>query len=563
MARRVRFFLALGLLALLASLAPVVSATPAAQSTVWSAEYYNNTSLSGPPALLRGDADISFFWPEYTSPAEGFVNSDNYSVRWTRSIYFGSAGNWVFTTVNDDGMRLWVDGNITVDAWYDQSATTHTGTIYLAAGWHLVKVEYYNHVLGGTARVSWSQTGSFTDWTGEYYNNQTLAGSPTLTRNDTAINFNWANAAPDPSLPADHFSARWTRTVYFNAGTWRFTTTTDDGVRLWVDGTLLIDHWVDQPSTTYTGDITLAAGNHTIRIEYYENLGKAIAQMSYASVTTPAAGAWHGQYYGNISLSGSPVLVRDDATLHFDWGIGSPDPSIPPEYFSVKWDSTQSLPVSSNYTVLVSSDDGVRVWVDGALVIDAWNEHPPQLFSAVRYYAGGAHNVHVEYYERTGGAMVGVDLIPGSTPPPTPPVGDVIVDDRAAGWRSGGSAATWRGATNGYAGHSYWTFNNSYAKPLYNWARWYPTLPRAGNYAVYAYIPGGLASTTNARYWIYHNNRYDLAARAQVFTADNWLSLGTFYFHALGGENVSLSDVTYECYLCRTVVFDAVKFSPR
>ncbi len=563
MARLVRVFLLVGSLALIFAVAPAVSAAPAAQSTTWSAEYYNNINLSGPPALLRGDPDINFSWPERTSPAPGFVNADNYSVRWTRSLYFGSAGNWIFTTVNDDGMRLWVDGNITVDAWYDQGPTTHTGTIYLGAGWHLVKVEYYNRILGGTARVSWSLTGSFADWTGEYYNNQTLSGSPTLRRNDPSINFNWGQSSPDASIPADHFSVRWTRTVYLNAGTWRFTATADDGVRLWVDGSLLIDRWVNQPSSTYTADITLGAGNHTIRMEYYDNTVNAVAQLSYSTIAAPAAGAWRGQYFSNVSMSGAPVLVRDDASLHFDWGIGSPNPVVPSDNFSVKWDSTQTLPISSNYTVLVSSDDGVRVWVDGVLVIDAWTDHPPQLFSAVRYYAAGAHNVHVEYYERGGGAMVGVDLIPYSPAPAPQPVGDVIVDNRGTGWQAGGSSATWRSAPTGIGGHTYWTFNNSYTKPLYNWARWYPTLPRAGNYEVFAYIPSGIASTTNARYWVYHNSRYNLAAKAQVFTADNWLSLGTYYFSAAGGEYVSLADVTYECYMCRTVVFDAIKFSPR
>jgi hypothetical protein len=156
-----------------------------------------------------------------------------------------------------------------------------------------------------------------------------------------------------------------------------------------------------------------------------------------------------------------------------------------------------------------------------------------------------------------------VDVNPGSAAPPPAPVGDVIVDDRGPGWQAGGSASAWRNAPAGYGAHAFWTFNNAFVTSSYNWGRWYPTLPRAGNYQVSAYIPAGLATTTNARYWIYSNNRYSLAARAQAFTANDWLSLGTHYFHAQGGEYVSLSDVTNECYLCRTVAFDAIRFSPR
>lgn len=569
-----RCMLVIVLLVLLVSAAPALQASPAADASVWSAEYFNNVDVAGPPALLRGDADINFFWPEYTSPAPGYVNASNYSIRWTRQLYFNASGNWVFTTVNDDGMRAWVDNALVVDAWYDQGPTTHTGTVNVAAGWHVVKVEYYNRTLGGTARFSYALQGTatYSNWKGEYFNNQSLSGGPVVTRNDTDIRFNWISGSPDPAIPADHFSVRWTRTFYLDAGTWRFTTTTDDGVRLWVDGALVIDRWIDQGVTSYAVDVPLAAGNHAVQMEYFENGGNAFAQLTYAIAgsapppTTvpppPGGGAWHGQYYNNISLSGNPVFLRDDSSVHFDWGAGSPDWRVPPDYFSAKWDSSQWINTTGNYTVLVSSDDGIRVWIDGGLVIDAWYDHAPALFSSVRNLTAGWHSVHVEYYERTGGAMVGVDIGAGYVPPP-PPTGDIIVDDRSSGWQAGGSSSAWRNSGAGYGGHAFWTMNNTYAAANYNWARWYPGLPHAGYYEVSAYIPSGVATTANARYWIYHNNRYDLITRAQGFYGNQWMSLGTYYFNAAGGENVSLSDVTYECFLCRTLVYDAVKFTPR
>lgn len=119
-------------------------------------------------------------------------------------------------------------------------------------------------------------------WRGEYYRNPNLEGLPWLTRDDAEINFNWALGSLDPLIPPDNFSVRWTRTFYLNAGTWRFTTATDDGVRLRVDGVLLIDKWIDQPRTTYSGDIALSAGNHTVEMEYYEHAYLASAQLSYA-----------------------------------------------------------------------------------------------------------------------------------------------------------------------------------------------------------------------------------------------------------------------------------------
>ncbi|HXG75975.1 MAG TPA: PA14 domain-containing protein, partial [Gaiellaceae bacterium] len=61
-----------------------------------------------------------------------------------------------------------------------------------------------------------------------------------------------------------------------------FTATADDGVRVWVDGVLVIDAWVDQPPTTYTATRTLAAGSHQVTVEYYERGWGAVARVSWA-----------------------------------------------------------------------------------------------------------------------------------------------------------------------------------------------------------------------------------------------------------------------------------------
>ncbi len=80
-------------------------------------------------------------------------------------------------------------------------------------------------------------------YTGEYFANQNLSGSPTLTRTDSSINFDWGSGSPDGSIPTDHFSARWTQTASFTGGTYVFTATSDDGVRIYVDNELILDHF--------------------------------------------------------------------------------------------------------------------------------------------------------------------------------------------------------------------------------------------------------------------------------------------------------------------------------
>jgi hypothetical protein len=132
--------------------------------------------------------------------------------------------------------------------------------------------------------------GNGTGLAGDYYSNQpmTYTNPPTLVRTDATVNFNWGVGSPDPSISTDHFTVRWTGAVQaqFNE-TYTFYTTTDEGVRLWVGGNLIINKWQDQTATEWNGSITLAAGQkYPITMEYYEDTGSASAQLSWSSPST-------------------------------------------------------------------------------------------------------------------------------------------------------------------------------------------------------------------------------------------------------------------------------------
>jgi hypothetical protein len=108
-----------------------------------------------------------------------------------------------------------------------------------------------------------------------------LSGSPVLTRQDAVIDFNWGYGSPDSRILSDGFSVRWDRIVHFEAGRYRFTATSDDGVRLWVNDHLLIDHWRDQALTAHSGSLYLD-GDVPISMEYYENGGVAGAHLTWS-----------------------------------------------------------------------------------------------------------------------------------------------------------------------------------------------------------------------------------------------------------------------------------------
>jgi len=248
-------------------------------------------------------------------------------------------------------------------------------------------------------------------WQASYWNNQEQSGAPALVRTESDINYTWGSTAPIPGINADHFSARWTRYVDLTSGTYRFTATSDDGIRAWVDNVLIIDQWNNHAVKLFTADRTLTAGSHLIVVEYYENTGLAVAKFLWDEVSTPIYN-WRGEYFNNMTLAGAPALVRDDTHIDFNWGDAAPAPGINADHFSARWTHT-IRPTPGRYRFTAISDDGIRVWVDNVLIIDQWNVHAYQTFAVDWVLTAGSHPVVVEFYENDGwaGARLSWDLI--------------------------------------------------------------------------------------------------------------------------------------------------------
>jgi len=250
---------------------------------------------------------------------------------------------------------------------------------------------------------------AITNWKGEYFNNMSLSGSAVLCRDDGNVNFDWGGGGPGGSVPADGFSARWTRDMTFTAGLYRFHLVGDDGVRLYVDGILVIDQWKDQSSIEYTYDLDLSAGSHSLKVEYYENGGDATARLWWVSMQTPVGSCpaitnWKGEYFNNMSLSGSAVLCRDDGNVDFNWGSGGPGGTVPADGFSARWTRDMTF-TAGRYRFHLVGDDGIRLYVDGSLVINQWKDQGPTEYTYDLDLSGGSHSLKVEYYENGGGAV--------------------------------------------------------------------------------------------------------------------------------------------------------------
>ena len=253
-------------------------------------------------------------------------------------------------------------------------------------------------------------------WTGVYYNNMTLSNPVAATVVDSAtpspstqpsLDKFWT-LSPATGVNAHQWSVRWTRTDTYAAATYRINVTTDDGMRVYVDNVKVIDAWYDQPPTTYWVDYALAAGSHTLKVEFYNDDGGATARVTVQDVTTLPPG-WNGQYWANQNLTGSPVFTRNDGdTINFDWQTGSPDLSIPVDHWSARW--TRTLTFNEGvYQFSTTSDDGSRVFVDGQLVVNAWQDQNLVTTTANKQMTAGDHTVVVEFYDDAGGAAMQFD----------------------------------------------------------------------------------------------------------------------------------------------------------
>ncbi|MDE0144132.1 MAG: PA14 domain-containing protein [Caldilineaceae bacterium] len=258
-----------------------------------------------------------------------------------------------------------------------------------------------------------------TDWRGDYWNNPNQSGPPVLTRNDLVIFFNWEEGAAASNLGVDHFSARWQRTLNFEAGIYRFNVEVDDGFRLYIDNVLVLDEWEEGAARTYTVDVPLSTGFHTIQVDYFESTG--VALMRFWWERNNSFSGWKGEYFGNRGLQGNPVVVRDEPQIDFNWGEGRPAANLPADHFSARWQRRVSFEPGT-YRFFLRIDDGARVYLDSQLILDAWEDGADRTVNVDVTLPAGERSLQVEFFESSGVARINFwwQLAPTPTPTPTP-----------------------------------------------------------------------------------------------------------------------------------------------
>ncbi|MCW2923597.1 MAG: hypothetical protein JWM98_1001, partial [Thermoleophilia bacterium] len=263
-------------------------------------------------------------------------------------------------------------------------------------------------------------------------------------RTDAQLAMHW-KGQPHPSIDRDTFSVRWTGSLAVPLeGDYRLVTDADDGVRVWLDGQPLIDRWTwRSPSVDRSAAVHLVPGRrYDLRVDQHDGAGDAGIELRWTSARIPEQPipTWAlmtpGEVAGELALPDAPEpfavsddqlaqpgllglywddlaylqpkLARVDATVDGRWGTASPAAGMGRDEFAVRWLGSVVAPRAGAWRFHVTADDGLRLWVCGRLVLDAWKVQGASEYTSepINLTPGAPCAVRLDYFEQGGEASV-------------------------------------------------------------------------------------------------------------------------------------------------------------
>ncbi len=188
-----------------------------------------------------------------------------------------------------------------------------------------------------------------------------------------------------------------------NQGIWEYDVVRDGTVLTTLSGTV----------ETYDDTTVSPSSSYTFAIVARDALNNSVTSDPIPTTTLDPAPVGSGVGLTGTYFDGEgfteKTLVRVDSTVDFDWGSGSPDPSMDDNTFTIRWEGTLIPQYSETYTFETLSDDGVLLFIDDRLVISSWRDQSPAWRSGtVDLQAGVPVSIRLDYYEKYGGAVCGL-----------------------------------------------------------------------------------------------------------------------------------------------------------
>ncbi len=339
----------------------------AAAAQTWNAQYYDNPILEGSPEdedTFTGPLGLDW---GVGSPDDD-IDNDNFSARFGTNAFFPQTGVYRFDVLADDGVILRVDGQILIDTYVDGGAgRNYTAEAEITAGHHNVQVDYRESEGVAYVYANWALASGPVDpdlplilasgreinlgrWLAEFYPNSNLIGNPVYRVEVPLPAADWAFDRPIEEVPVDAFSIRFSTTQYLDAGTYRLTVKADDGVRVFVDGRAVIDQWRGALGVPIEATFSVAEGDHSIVVEYFEEGGRAFLDYNLIWLQTTVEDPFIGTQVEPQPVT-APVVAEDPSLAP----PGQPLPGNP-------------LPQEATAGSIASSETGITATITAPVV---------------------------------------------------------------------------------------------------------------------------------------------------------------------------------------------------
>ena len=356
----------------------------------------NTNSIASAAAVTRVDPTVDFLWA--TGSPDSLISTDYFVARWSGQVQPMFSENYTFYVKSDDGFRLWVGGKLILDSWSSGAKNTSAVVSNLVAGQKYdIRLEYLEITGTSECHLLWSSTSQLKKpvQTTQLYTNSapvivvgpantvtSVGSSPSLT------------VTVDPNQPATGYQLLFNTNVVASSTSPTFTLS---NIQVANAGLYQI------VATNTSGASTSSIAVVTVTTTGTTGTGTGLTGDYFSSLTSSAAAS------STNSLTNSPTISRLDATVDFNFGSWYADPAISVDTFIVRWTGQVQPQFSQTYTFATRSDDGLRLWVDGVLLIDHWangatNTHNYAATMPYAFVANQKYDVRMEYFDNATGS---------------------------------------------------------------------------------------------------------------------------------------------------------------
>ncbi len=416
------------------------------QAIGWISSYaIDNTGIAKPAnfSVTIGSTNGNGIWTvPYGLPGAKYVQSTNdYAYQTFQVVKTATIGNVTWDQIAKDGKIFgWIDGGKSLTDITNIKDENRAAVIQPSTNgdgiWTVPYGEYGAKFVASTndykyqmVQVVQSLTKGSTTWNKIKQDNRiigwvdanVLSSKTVYTQLDPngEVHYNWGSGGP-AGFPSQQFQADFVQNKQLSGGDYFVQSFADDGIKVSVDDNVVINRWsAAAGETNRTVLPNIAAGSHSIHTQYYQDGGQAAVFSDVVPFDS-----WLAYYYPNESLSGYPVAAKTlpqaaNGGLQDDNGFeGSPARGVSGTHFSARYVTAKHLK-AGQYLLYTGADDGIRVYVDGKKVVDAWGYHgyneKALKIDVTDNSNSDVHWIEVEYMQGTEDSKVTTILKPSYT----------------------------------------------------------------------------------------------------------------------------------------------------